>query len=79
MDCVQLTFSEAFLIQGVQEARTRAPAEVLRAAGLTQLANQAGFDVFAKIKESIDKMSADLKQTQADEARRGFFREAGRP
>merc|ERR1719421_2530949 len=43
--------------------------QVLKAAGLTQLAAQAQFDVFAKIKESIDKMSADLKQTQADEVK----------
>merc|ERR1719456_647373 len=54
----------------IQKKDRRAAAQkVLRAAGLNQLAAQAGFDVFAKIKESIDKMAADLKQTQADEVK----------
>ena len=61
-------FSKTLAFVQKKDRRARGAA-VLRAAGLTQLANQAGFDVFAKIKESIDKMAADLKQTQADEVK----------
>merc|ERR1719201_3075305 len=61
-------FSKTLAFVQKKDRRARGAA-VLRAAGLTQLANEAGFDVFAKIKESIDKMSADLKQTQADEVK----------
>merc|ERR1719395_255112 len=61
-------FSKTLAFVQKKDRRARGQA-VLRAAGLTQLANQAGFDVFAKIKESIDKMAADLKQTQADEVK----------
>jgi hypothetical protein len=46
--------------------RTRG-AKVLQAAGLTKLAQRAQFDVFGKIRASIDEMVADLKKTQADE------------
>jgi len=59
-------FSKTLSFVQRSNRRTRG-ANVLRAAGLTKLAHQAQFDVFAKIRASIDEMVADLKQTQADE------------
>jgi hypothetical protein len=59
-------FSKTLNFLQRSDRRSRGAA-VLRAAGLTKLAQRAQFDVFGKIRASIDEMVADLKKTQTDE------------